>query len=366
MRCIRTIATAAVLATSLGAVVGGTIAIPSAHAQTVTMSLAKGTVTASTHAADGSKPVVGVNLYVNENYSLDDVKTWGARDLKYIHDTLGLKAVAIDWDYNVPNRYADVVRASDSRTPTIADIRALTDIAQSYGMRVEYRVLFAINNSDSRDGSIEPRNLSDWLDWLLATETPALKLADNERVPEFVVGSEMASIDQSPRWGKFLKEAAKIYKGTLSYAQWGGRTWSGGFFSRYRVLLPTAEYGASAYPPIALPPDASVKLLTRAWEDFLTDHTPDSLLRRTAIDEIGIPALAGSYENPWQWDNLTGTADPTIQARWFTAACDAVTAEHMRGIYFWSFALNDDPAKPYDSLVGFLGRPASLDAIKSC
>jgi hypothetical protein len=41
------------------------------------------------------------------------------------------------------------------------------------------------------------------------------------------------------------------------------------------------------------------------------------VLRRTAIDEIGIPALAGAYEDPWQWDNLKSTADSTIQARWF-------------------------------------------------
>jgi hypothetical protein len=357
MRRIHKISTAAALVISLGAAVSGTIAVPSAQAQTIAMSQAK---------ANGSKPLVGVNLYVNENYSLKDVEAWGARDLKYLHDTLGLNAVAIDWDFNVPNKYADVVKASATRTPSIADIKALTDIAKSYGMRVEYRILFAIDNKDSRDSSIDPKNLGRWLDWLLATETPALKLAANERVPEFVVGSEMASIDQSGLWGGFFTKAAKIYDGILSYAQWGGRTDSGGFFSQYRVLLPTADFGASAYPSIALPPNASVASLTDAWEHFLTDHTPASVLRSTAIDEIGIPALAGSYNDPWQWDNLTGTADPTIQARWFTAACKAVTAEHMRGIYFWSFTLKDDPANPFNSLVGFLGRPGSLAAIQSC
>ena len=63
---------------------------------------------------------------------------------------------------------------------------------------------------------------------------------------------------------------------------------------------------------------------------------------------------------------VTGTADPTVQARWFQAVCAAVTAEHMRGIYFWSEPLNDNPAQPFNSLVGFLGRPASLAAIESC
>ena len=78
------------------------------------------------------KPLVGVNLYVDENYSLADTKAWGERDLKYIADTLGLKAVAIAWDYNVPSPSSDSVTASPSRTPTIADLAALTSIARSY------------------------------------------------------------------------------------------------------------------------------------------------------------------------------------------------------------------------------------------
>jgi hypothetical protein len=87
------------------------------------------------------------------------------------------------------------------------------------------------------------------------------------------------------------------------------------------------------------------------------------VLHRTAIDEMGIPALAGSYSDPWQWDGLRGTADPTVQARWYEAACKAVTAEHMGELYFWSMPLNENPAKPFQSLVGWEGRPESIDAI---
>jgi hypothetical protein len=359
-RHIRMISAAAAVAIPLGA--GVAVAVPAAQAQTIKMSAS------ASPSADATKPVVGVNLYIQDNYSLQHVETWGARDLKYIHDTLGLNAVAIDWDYNVPSDGSDTVESSETRTPSLADLEALTNIAHSYKMRIEYRVLFAIDNSDSRDRSIDPKNLGDWLDSLLRTETPALKLAKDERVPEFVAGTEMASIDQSPLWGDFFKRAAQIYPGSLSYASWGGRsdTGSDGFFDKHRVELPVSDLGASAYPPIDLPRDASVEALTKAWKDFLTAHTPDSVLRRTAIDEIGIPAVGGAYSDPWQWNDLNGPADPTVQARWFQAACAAVTAEHMRGIYFWSFSLNDDPAKPFNSLVGFLGRGESLDAIKSC
>jgi hypothetical protein len=357
-RHIRMISAAVAVAIPLGAAVCGAVAVPSAQAQTITVSPSSITQPATT-------PTVGVNLYVNENYSLADTLAWGARDLKYIHDTLGLNAVAIDWDYNVPGHYASVVQDSPTRTPTIADIKALTDIAKSYGMRVEYRALFAINNVDNRDDSIAPKNFPLWLYSLFVTETPALRLAQSEHVPEFVVGSEMASIDQSPLWSGYFKRAAKIYKGSLSYASWGGHTSTQGFFSAGRVALPTTDLGATGYPHVNLGKGASVASLTKAWESYLTAHTPSSVLRRTAIDEIGIPAVAGSYADPWLW-SVTGTADPTVQARWFQAVCAAVTAEHMRGIYFWSEPLNDNPAQPFNSLVGFLGRPASLAAIESC
>lgn len=312
------------------------------------------------------KPLVGVNLYVDKNYSLAETKTWGERDLKYIADTLRLKAVAIAWDYNVPSPSSDTVTASSSRTPTIADLAELTSLARSYHLRVEYRALYAIGNSDSRSVSIRPRNLSAWLRSLLAAETPALKMAQRDHVSEFVVGTEMASIDQSPLWGAFFPEAARLYRGILSYASWGGKSGFGGFFSPQRVPLPLRYFGASAYPPINLPATASVARLTKAWVAFLR-RAPESLLRLTAIDETGIPAVAGAYRDPYQWNGL-GHAKPdlAVQAKWYRAACQAADLVRVRAVYFWSAVLSSNPAGEQPSLEGFEGHPATEAAIRSC
>jgi len=312
------------------------------------------------------KTLVGVNLYVNRNYSLAQTNEFGARDLKYIARDLKLKAVAIAWDYNVPTRTSNVVTASPTRTPTIADLSALTAIAKSYGLRVEYRVLYALGDSDSRVTSIEPKNLSAWLKSLLATETPALKLAQRDHVSEFIAGTEMASIDQSPLWGGFFAKAARDYHGILSYASWGGSPELGGFFSSRRLLLPLKYFGASAYPPIDLPPTASVAQLKRAWLAFLR-QAPESLLHVTALDELGIPEVAGAYKDPYQWNGLNGaTPDPAIQANWYKAACQAADQVHVRAIYFWSAVLSSDPANAGSSLVGFEDHPATEAAIRSC
>ena len=309
-----------------------------------------------------------MNLYVNQDYSLADVKAWGQRDLKYIARNLRLKAVSVAWDYNVPSRTSDTVTASASRPPTIADLAALTSIARSYGLRVEYRVLYAIGNSDSRGSSIQPRSLSAWLRSLLATATPALKLAQRDHVGEFVAGTEMASIDQSPLWGTFFTKASRVYHGILSYSQWGGKgaAGAGGFFSPERVLLPDRYFGVSAYPPVSLPATASVARLTKAWVAFLR-RTPEPVLRLTAIDEMGIAAVAGAYRAPYQWDGL-GNARPdlAVQANWYRAACRAADLVHLRAIYFWSASLSANPASAQSSLVGFEGHPATEAAIRSC
>jgi hypothetical protein len=86
----------------------------------------------------------------------------------------------------------------------------------------------------------------------------------------------------------------------------------------------------------------------------------------TAIDEIGIAAKAGAYPHPQTFNGMTGAEDDTVQARWFDAACRAAGAEHLRGIYFWSMPINDNPAAPYPSLVLFEGRETSLAVIKGC
>jgi hypothetical protein len=355
-------------AVCLGAAACGSTATPSQHSAAAAPAVAASAaaVVRQSGPAYPPKPLVGVNLYVSANYSLAKTKAWGERDLKYIADTLGLKAVSIAWDYNVPSTSSNSVIASSSRTPTIADLAALTSIARSDRLRVEYRVLYAVRNSDVRGVSIQPRNLEAWLRSLLAAETPALKLAQRDRVSEFVVGTEMASIDQSPLWGAFFTKAARLYRGILSYASWGGKGAAGGFFSPQRILLPLRYFGASAYPPIDLPATASVAQLTKAWVAFLR-RTPESVLHLTAIDETGIPAVAGTYDDPYQWSGL-GHAKPdlAVQARWYRAACKAADLVHLRAIYFWSAQLSSNPAGAKSSLEGFEGHPATEAAIRSC
>ncbi len=310
-------------------------------------------------------PKVGVDLYITKDYSLAETMQMGERDIAYIAHTLNVGAIGIAWDYEVPGPHSDTVEPGNPVTPSISDIAALTAIAHAYDLQVEYRVLFQIGSQNGRSETLHPSSTAKWLNSLLVAETPALKLAQEDNVHEFIVGTELPGVEGSPLWAEFFNKAGQMYQGILSYAAWGGNPGQGGFFSPGRRLMPVTYYGVTAYPNVYLPPSASAGQLTQAWEKFL-QIAPPSVLQLTAIDEVGIPAAVGAYHAPWAWNNVKGATDDQVQARWFDAVCAAAGREHMRAIFFWNANLADDPANPFASPVKFEARPAAEAAIRNC
>ncbi len=62
---------------------------------------------------------------------------------------------------------------------------------------------------------------------------------------------------------------------------------------------------------------------------------------------------------------MNGPPDPTVQARWFTGACQTVKHFHMKGIYFYEIPFNDDPAHPLSFPAYFINNAGSA-AIRGC
>ncbi len=60
------------------------------------------------------------------------------------------------------------------------------------------------------------------------------------------------------------------------------------------------------------------------------------------LSEVGIAGVNGAYWKPWKHNWLKPVMDPTVQVRWFTAACDAALGDHLAGIYFWAIGFGND------------------------
>ena len=110
-------------------------------------------------------------------------------------------------------------------------------------------------------------------------------------------------------------------------------------------------------------PDATPAEVTAAWQT-LFGKVPAALLRRTAIDEIGIPARSDAYLDPQELGR-SGELSEQVQANWFTAACTTVRQYHMRGVFFFKVDLTDRPKHPATSLSTFEGRRGAA-AISNC
>lgn len=308
----------------------------------------------------GGKPVVGVDLYALDNYPAAVVQADGERMMTYIRTVLKADAVGIVWNLYAPSRKSDEIHAT-ADTLSAANVATLTEIAEQDGLRVFYRPLIFVSDdpSDPWEGKIVAASPTAWFDSYYRAELPYLRVAQQLGVSEFVAETEMHSMNANPGWTAFFARLATVYQGVISYA-----SWDGDFFPPAGHLQHVPALGMDMYEAMPhLAASAPESAVLAGWERFF-NKMPKSVLARTTIQEMGIEARAGAYQHP---PNLgaAGTLDETVQANWFTAACEAVRKYHMRGLFFWKVDLTDNPAFPASSLSTFEGK-LGAQAIANC
>jgi hypothetical protein len=305
------------------------------------------------------RPILGVDLYAQNNYLPAATFVLGVRTISYIKNVLGAKAIGILWNFYSPGRTSDVVQARKS-TMSVADVMMLTRLARRYGLAVEWRPLIFVPSHANNpwEGLINPPDPQAWFSSYFHAEYPYLKAAQKLHVSEFVAQTELHVLNPSPLWGSFFKRVGKVYHGVVSYA-----SWYGDYLPPKGHLLPVRLYGMDMYKALNLTYKATTAQVTAAWEKAFAG-VPESVLKRTALDEEGIEARRGAYKLP---PNLgaPGVPDEAVQANWFTAACRTVAHYHMRAVYFFKVDLTDNPAEPASSLSTFEGRKGAV-AISDC
>ncbi|HEY2577816.1 MAG TPA: hypothetical protein VGI74_16035 [Streptosporangiaceae bacterium] len=330
---------------------------------------------AHSHPADpghapSQPPILGADLYSRGNYPASYVRRNGQRALSYIKNTLGASSVGIAWNFFEPDIHSNAV-VSEGGTLTPANVQMLTQMAYKEHLTVEYRPLIevaaahlgtrGIINPQNWEGFLAPQNQAQWFASYYRAELPYLQIAQSLHVREFITGSELEFLNSSSQWPSFLRSVGTVYHGIVSYA-----SEQRNYFPAYggQRLLKLSDYGVDAYPEIFLPPTASVSQLVAGW-DRLFRGISAPVLYRTALDEVGIRATDGAYYHPSLW-GVGGKFDETVQARWFTAACDVAEQYHLRAIYFWDVNLANDPTHPpFPSPPTFEGKPAA-NSIRGC
>ena len=81
---------------------------------------------------------------------------------------------------------------------------------------------------------------------------------------------------------------------------------------------------------------------------------------------MGIAAAPGAFRQPYVTHWPVTRVDVTVQAQWFSAACQAAATEHLGGVYFWSLTLSAEPGGPTLADQGSWAGSAGARAISTC
>lgn len=289
-----------------------------------------------------------------------------ANALRLVNYMVGrhMNAVSVTFPFATAGPTASRVGVS-AATPSVRHLGMLLDTAAAAGLRIMVRPLLDERSLVARDplawrGSLAPADRAAWFRSYEAFLAPYLALAARHHVSTFVVGAELTSLEDDPRWRSLIATARRSFRGELSYdANWDD------YVSRH-VPVPVDHLGIDAYFPLArLGDDASVAEIAEGWQRWL-DRKTTGKLPRIVLSEVGIIAENGAYRHPAVW---TGgeKLNPTVQQRWFEAACRVARDREMAGLYWWNLDFHADPAAgaPAGSHTSFLGRPAEA-VITSC
>lgn len=275
-----------------------------------------------------------------------DVTAAAQADIAYIR-SLHANSVSISIPFFMSGPGASTVHAT-SATPSPAQVAVIARIAEQAGLYVSIRPLLDEKALGESRTEWLPPNLSRWFSSYQRFLLPYTAIAQLAGIPEVIAGAELTRFATSPRWdilGDNIRRHG--YQGRLAFANNGHPQVRSAGGKGWTVTV-------DAYPVLT-------ENFSAGWRQY--DRT---LPPRTVLSEVGIAAVPGAFVKPWAHHWPTSRIDPSVQARWFTAACRAARAEHLGGIYFWSLGLSREFAGPSPSNQLAWANSQGARAISAC
>jgi hypothetical protein len=313
------------------------------------------------------RPQFGMNVYWIDNPrdSEEVIRAKARRIIDYVIP-LDANSIALSFPFFTSGPRASSVFATRA-TPSARRVGIALDEFRRSGLRTTLRplmdekALVAVNVYSWR-GSIQPADRDAWFASYRKLVIPYLQAAQRSHAATFVIGAELNSLENDPRWGALVGQARHVFGAQIAYAiNWDS------YVSR-PIRLPADQFGIDAYFRLDVGDDASTNLLVAGWNQWL-DRRANGALPKLLLSEVGAPAENGAYHHPAVSGSTRGRPlNLAVQKQWFAAACQVARQRKMAGLYWWKVDFHEDPlrADPVrDKHDSFVGRPAE-DAIQSC
>jgi hypothetical protein len=291
-----------------------------------------------------SRYVYGINTYFTYNcQTVAQINQWATTEVTQ-YKALHANAIAIAFPLYTASLTSNSVVALEScsdptqQTPPAAILGDVVKVAHKHGMSVLLRPLVDQENLYSQNpqawrGVLNPSDVSQWFKNYLSTLQPYLSMAQADHVEHFAIQSELNSLADLPNWTSAIALSRAVYKGDLVFDY----SWD---TPAAKVPRSGTTLAIDTYPKVSLPITATPAQLLAQWNHLLTTRTYYNVptINKDTIDEIGIAAQDGAYQQPYKGQLLPESTYPfnqKIQVNWFSAACSFMKQHKMRGIYFW-------------------------------
>jgi hypothetical protein len=268
---------------------------------------------------------------------------------------LGANAVLISFPVYTGSATATTA-TTGAGTPSPAVLATAVRAVRAQGLRAGVRPLLDEANLGESRVQFLPASIAGWLASYQKVILPYAQAAQQSGASFFYTGAELSAFAHAPQWRQVTAAVRAVFKGRLYFsANWIGP-------STVRDLPGSGGTGvtvaADAYP---------VSSRSRGRFGPWWAAEARELPRGTVLAEAGIAAQAGMQQHPWELGSPSQPLDPQLQAAWFTAACGAVKADRLGGIYFWSIYVSqplDVPPTP-GTAMQFTDSPGA-SAIRAC
>jgi hypothetical protein len=247
------------------------------------------------------------------------------------------------------------------RTPTDDDLLHALQTARELGLKVMLKPHLDLNSDDAHwRGDIGDgfESEAQWSAWFDAYETMIVRyaaLAEDQRLEQFCVGTELAGTSgREAEWRAVVDAVRDVYSGELVYASNHGEENSIAWWGALDYI------GVDAYYALTSSNDPTLDDLLAAWRMRLNRF--QALSQRfdkpIVITEIGYRSVDGANREPWAW-GTKGEVDLHEQAICYRAALESFWAQPwLAGIYWWNW--DTDPEQGGEQDIGFTphGKPA--------
>ncbi|MBH24009.1 MAG: hypothetical protein CMH57_06085 [Myxococcales bacterium] len=239
------------------------------------------------------------------------------------------------------------IRPDPVETYSDDEVRAVIREARAAGLKVMLFPILHLHRRRSGEwrGKLEPANRARWWASYEAFVLHYARLAAEEGVIVYSVGSELLSMEhERDRWVSLISRVREQYKGDLIYSSNWDHFHGVTFWDQLDLV------GMTGYFELSKEPEPELAELRATWQAALSVIASYSVLtgRPLILTEVGYPSQVGSAAHPWDYTQAKA-ASPMTQYLAYRAMYEAWLAwaverppeepEHLgvSGVFLWNW-----------------------------